>query len=311
MVKRKFKDPVLQKAILTYLLAFLVAYLILDYAVLSQYETADKVEVGNLSRMAELQQYSAEIVQAEELRAEIAAYEARIDSLRRSLPPSLNEAEFLRAVATAAANAGIDSPFDSFEPKSEPRTENNVTTREYEVSFITGYHHFARFIANLSRNLPQAQVTELTLIGLSGGVPERTLRGTVALAVYSSPLAIEKTEVIGTIEGEGEVVEYLTYESHGRRDPFLSPGPQPGESPTAHSANLNNLFYRGMISVDGVPTALVEDSAGFGFSLKVGEKIAGGKVIQITAEELIISAPGWSRRALPVTTTPVPGQQIP
>ncbi len=306
MAKKKFKDPVLQKAILTYLLAFLAAYLILDYAVLSQYETADKIEAGNLGRVTELQQYTAELTQAEGLRTEISTYEARIDSLRRSLPRSLNEAEFLRAVATAAANAGIDSPFDSFEPKSEPHTENNVTTREYEISFITGYHSFARFIANLSRSLPQARVTELTLIGLSGGVPERTLRGTIALAVYSSPLAAEPTEAVPTLNGEVEAIEQLTYESLGRRDPFLSPGPQPGESPTAHSANLNNLFYRGMLSVDGVPTALVEDSAGFGFSLKVGDKIAGGKVVQITAEELIISAPGWGRRSLPVTTAPLP-----
>ncbi|MCD4733480.1 pilus assembly protein PilP, partial [bacterium] len=121
------------------------------------------------------------------------------------------------------------------------------------------------------------------------------------------PLATESVaEIAPTLNGEIEEVEYLTYKSHGRRDPFLSPGPQPGESPTAYSANLNNLFYRGMISVDGVPTALVEDSAGFGFSLKVGEKIAGGKVVQITAEELIISAPGWGRRSLPVTTAPLP-----
>jgi hypothetical protein len=61
-----------------------------------------------------------------------------------------------------------------------------------------------------------------------------------------------------------------------------------------------------MMTVDGVPAALVEDAAGFGFSLKVGDAIAGGKVVQITPDELVISAPGYGRRTLKVTQAPIP-----
>ncbi len=309
MGKRRFKDPVVQKAVLVYLLAVLAAYLVFHYGVLGAYREADKAREANSRLRVELQTAMADSVRAGELAAEIEANEEKIDDLRRSLPPSLNEAELIRRVTQAAQRAGIDSPFDAFEIKAEPRTENNLTIHTYEVAYITGYHEFAKFVANLARSLPQVSLSELTLVGVASPVEGRTLRGSVVLSVFSSPLAEGTmapviTEV--TTAGGVEVIEPRTYDPRGRRDPFLTPGPQPGSQPTAEMANLANLYYRGMMTVDGVPAALVEDAAGFGFSLKVGDAIAGGKVVQITPEELVISAPGYGRRTLKVTQTPIP-----
>jgi Tfp pilus assembly protein PilO len=308
--KRRFKDPVVQKAVLVYLLAALVAYLVFHYGVLGTYREADGVREANARLRADLETATADSVRAGELAAEIEANEEKIDDLRRSLPPSLDEAELIRRVTRAAQSAGIDSPFDAFDVKAEPRTENNLTIRTYEVAYLTGYHEFARFVADLARNLPQVSLSELTLVGVASPIQGRTLRGSVVLSVFSSPLAEGTmapvvTEV--TTAGDVEVIAPRTYDPRGRRDPFLVPGPQPGSQPTAEMANLANLYYRGMMTVDGVPAALVEDAAGFGFSLKVGDPIAGGKVVQITPEELVISAPGYGRRTLKVTQTPVPG----
>jgi len=175
------------------------------------------------------------------------------------------------------------------------------------VAYLTGYHEFAKFVANLTRSLPQVNLSELTLVGVASPVEGRTLRGSVMLTVYSSPLAeAVKAPVVTTVitEGEVEVIEPHIYKSHDKRDPFLIPGSQPGGQPTAEMANLVNLHYRGMMPVDGVPTALVEDA--FGFSLKVGDRIAGGRVVQITPEEFVISAPGYGRRTLKVTQAPLP-----
>jgi len=302
--KRRFKDPVLQKAVLVYLLAALAAYLVFHYGVLGQYREADKVREGNARLSSELETAMTDSTRAGELAAEIEADEGQIDDLRRSLPPSLNEAELIRRVTQAAQNAGIDSPFDAFEVKAEPRTENNLTIRTYEVAYITGYHEFGKFVANLARQLPQVSLSELALVGTASPVEGRTLRGSVVLSVFSSPLAEGTaapvvTEVVSA--GGVEVTPPRTYDPRGRRDPFLVPGPQPGSQPTAEMANLVNLYYRGMMTVDGEPAALVEDAAGFGFSLKIGGAIAGGKVVQITPEELVISAPGYGRRTLKVT----------
>lgn len=304
MGKRRFKDPVLQKAVLVYLLAALAAYLVFHYGVLGQYREADKVREGNARLSSELETAMTDSTRAGELAAEIEADEGQIDDLRRSLPPSLNEAELIRRVTQAAQNAGIDSPFDAFEVKAEPRTENNLTIRTYEVAYITGYHEFGKFVANLARQLPQVSLSELALVGTASPVEGRTLRGSVVLSVFSSPLAEGTaapvvTEVVSA--GGVEVTPPRTYDPRGRRDPFLVPGPQPGSQPTAEMANLVNLYYRGMMTVDGEPAALVEDAAGFGFSLKIGGAIAGGKVVQITPEELVISAPGYGRRTLKVT----------
>jgi Tfp pilus assembly protein PilO len=309
LAKRKFKDPVVQKAVLVYLLAALVAYLVFHYAVLGRYREADDLEEGNARLSAELQTALSDSVRAEELAAEIEANEEQIDDLRRSLPPSLGEAELIRRVTQAAKSAGIDSPFDAFDVKAEPRTENNLTVRTYEVAYLTGYHEFGRFVANLARHLPQVSLSELTLVGVAAPGEGRTLRGSVVLTVFSSPLAeaVEAPVVTEVVTAGGvEVIEPRTYDPRGRRDPFLVPGSQAGSQPTAEMANLANLYYRGMMTVDGVPTALVEDAAGFGFSLKVGDAIAGGKVVGITPEELVISAPGYGRRTLKVTQAPLP-----
>jgi Tfp pilus assembly protein PilO len=307
--KRRFKDPVVQKAVLVYLLAALVAYLVFHYGVLGAYREADKAREANARLSVELQTALADSTRAGELTAEIEANEKQIDDLRRSLPPSLNEADLIRRVTQAAQSAGIDSPFDAFEIKAEPRTENNLTIHTYEVAYITGYHEFAKFVAGLARNLPQVSLSELSLVGVASPVAGRTLRGSVVLSVFSSPLAEGVTAPVVTeitTAGTVEAVVPRTYDPRGRRDPFLVPGPQPGSQPTAEMANLTNLYYRGMMTVDGVPAALVEDAAGFGFTLKVGDPIAGGKVVQISPEELIISAPGYGRRTLKVTQTPIP-----
>ncbi|MCX7021622.1 MAG: type 4a pilus biogenesis protein PilO [bacterium] len=309
MGKRRFKDPVVQKAVLVYLIAALAAYLVFHYGVLGQYREADKVREGNARLSSELQTALADSTRAGELAAEIEANEGRIDDLRRSLPPSLNEAELIRRVTQAAQSAGIDSSFDAFDIKAEPRTENNLTIRTYEVAYITGYHEFGKFVANLSRNLPQVSLSELALVGVASPAEGRTLRGSVVLSVFSSPLAEGAAAPVVTEITSGGVVELIephTYDPRGKRDPFLVPGPQPGAQPTAEMANMANLYYRGMMTVDGVPAALVEDAAGFGFSLKVGDAIAGGKVVQITPEELVISSPGYGRRTLKVTQTPIP-----
>ena len=60
------------------------------------------------------------------------------DELRRSLPPTLNEAKLIRTVTQAAGSAGIENPVDSFNVKAEPRTEHNLTIRTYEVAYLTG-----------------------------------------------------------------------------------------------------------------------------------------------------------------------------
>ncbi len=309
MAKRRFKDPVVQKAVLVYLLAVLAAYLIFHYGVLSRYREADAVREGNARLSVELETALADSIRVEELQAEVEANEELIDELRRSLPPTLNEAKLIRTVTQAARSAGIENPFDAFNVKAEPRTENNLTIRTYEVAYLTGYHEFAKFVANLTRSLPQVSLSELTLVGVASPVEGRTLRGSVMLIVYSSPLAeAVEAPVVTTIvtEGEVEVIETHTYKPRGKRDPFLIPGVQPGDQPTAEMTNLANLHYRGMMTVDGVPTALVEDAVGFGFSLKVGDRIAGGRVVEITPEELVISAPGYGRRTLKVTQAPLP-----
>lgn len=308
MAKRKFKDPVTQKAVLVYLLTILIGYLVLHYGVLNQYSRADEIELATATKRSELQDLLAKGQRAEQLRGEIAEYERVIESLRGRLPPPLAEDELVRALGRAASAAGIEGNLESFQRKGTT-TENEVTISEREVSFISGYHEFARFVVNLSRFLPQVEIRELTMTGLAGATPGRTLEGTLLLAVYSSSLARPEPGDFPAAADEADELEdeALSYRDLGRRDPFLPPGPQPGEMPTASQANLANLHYRGMLSVDGKPTALVEDAAGVGYSLKVGDSIAGGQVVSISSEELVISAPGWGRRVLRVETGPPPG----
>lgn len=302
MARRRLKDPVTQKAVLVYLLTILVGYLVLHYGVIRQYGRADAIRLATVNKQTELRDLLEQGRRAEELRSEIADYERLIESMRRQLPPPLAEDELVRALGRAASAAGIEGNLESFQRKGTT-TENEVTISEREVAFICGYHEFARFVVNLSSHLPQVEIRELTLTGLAQAAPGRTIKGTLLLAVYSSPLARPTPTDLPDVETTAvPVVERPSYQHRGRRDPFLPPGPLPGQMPTAAQANLANLHYRGMISVDGKPTALVEDAAGVGYSLKVGDSVAGGRVVSISSEELVISAPGWGRRVLRVET---------
>ncbi len=307
MAKRRFKDPVTQKAVLVYLLAVLAGYLLLHYGVLKQYGRADEIAAATAQKRLELAEQLEAGQRAGELQQQISDLNNVIENLRSSLPAPLSEDELVRSLGRAASAAGIQGNIESIQRKGTT-TENEVTITEREIGFVTGYHEFARFVANLSSYLPQVEIRELTLTGLAGATPGRTLTGSLLLAVYSSSLARPEAAELtpGDVEELTET-ETPSYRDLGRRDPFLPPGPQPGEMPTAAQANLANLYYRGMFSVDGVPTALVEDAAGVGYSLKVGERIAGGQVVEITPQELVISAPGWGRRVLRVQSGPAAG----
>jgi len=129
--------------------------------------------------------------------------------------------------------------------------------------------------------------------------------------VETAEAALGKTETTNSESGLPDVCRRLAaaltgLPSGGTSGGGYSSEPADDAAARAELVNLNNFYYRGMATVDGVPVALVEDADGFGLCLMVGDHIAGGKVVEISPNELVVSVPGYGRRTLKVTQLPIP-----
>jgi type IV pilus assembly protein PilP len=91
---------------------------------------------------------------------------------------------------------------------------------------------------------------------------------------------------------------YIPYNPLGKRDPFIAflkvrkkvTRPDLASLPPLQRVELGELHFVGVIWSPGVTRALVEDSEGKGYTVKVGTKIGqgGGVVTRITEQEIFI-----------------------
>lgn len=105
-----------------------------------------------------------------------------------------------------------------------------------------------------------------------------------------------KLNVDGFVNPNEMVQDDFVYDPAGKRDPFmpfdLSGGPSKGSGLLTPLENysLGQLRLTAVLSADGVPTAIVEDSVGKGYTVRSGTKIGnnGGVIVAIENDRLKI-----------------------
>ena len=112
-------------------------------------------------------------------------------------------------------------------------------------------------------------------------------------APAESPVPVKKET-----EPEKEVVEVYRYQDHSKTDPFLSPGDLTREKGGKLNVTLSGsregeidfskFSFKATIQYGAEHVAVLEDSAGKGIILRVGEVFGGAKVISIDSERLVL-----------------------
>jgi hypothetical protein len=119
------------------------------------------------------------------------------------------------------------------------------------------------------------------------------------------PTAEMSADTTDTLVQEGKVKlgtipqrKVLSYESDGRRDPFVPLTTKVsfefGETPIP---NVENLQMVGVLEDDSGIRALLEDDQGYGYIMMVGDKVKNGQVVLVAKDKIIfqIKEYGWIR----------------
>ena len=124
--------------------------------------------------------------------------------------------------------------------------------------------------------------------------PEEQIPATEMAADTTDTLVQEGKVKLGTIPQR----KVLTYESDGRRDPFVPLTEKIsfefGEAPIP---NVENLQLVGILEDDSGIRALLEDEQGYGYIMMVGDKVKNGQVILVAKDKIVfqIEEYGWMR----------------
>ena len=112
-------------------------------------------------------------------------------------------------------------------------------------------------------------------------------------APAESPVPVKKEAA-----PEKKIVEVYRYQDHSKTDPFLSPGDlsreKGGKLNTTLSGSregeidFSKFAFKATIQYGVEHVAVLEDSAGKGIILRVGEVFGGAKVISIDSERLVL-----------------------
>jgi len=152
---------------------------------------------------------------------------------------------------------------------------------------------------NTPKETAQKPLSEKTPVptGKKGGVQtpaKEPPKSTISKKIPAESPVSEKKEA----EPEKETVEVYRYQDHGKYDPFLSPGDLSRKKGGKLNVNMSvsregeidfsKFSFKATIQFGTEHVAVLEDSAGKGIILRVGEVFGGAKVISIDSERLIM-----------------------
>ena len=109
-----------------------------------------------------------------------------------------------------------------------------------------------------------------------------------------------------------------TYDSGGRRDPFLRPSPRSRPDPVVRSrprglagVGVDEVALRGLVRLDDSHLAILETDHGTSYVARGGEELFDGYVQTVTAGGVVIvvDGPGGAARAVRLTLRPSRGER--
>lgn len=290
------RDRKTQILIVVVLLAILIVYLFYSQIYKPNVKTIETLQARKSKIEAELQQAREAVSRLPEIQRQYVILMRKWEQAQQLLPSAKELSTLLKNIQNVGYEAGVR--FNTFKPST---AAGDSLYSQIPVSMtVTGnYHQLAWFLANIG-NLPRIVTSSNVKVIPNSDAKERsrdlTIKADLTTTTYiyigqapTGQIDISTWQISPPItEAETRLErETYSYNPMNRRDPFVPLVTKEGYMTTAGALNTEDLALIGTMWGSSGRVALVKDSGEKGYVLKPGDRVAGGKVLEVKEDAVI------------------------
>lgn len=290
------RDRKTQILIVVVLLAILIVYLFYSQIYKPNVKTIETLQARKSKIEAELQQAREAVSRLPEIQRQYVILMRKWEQAQQLLPSAKELSTLLKNIQNVGYEAGVR--FNTFKPST---AAGDSLYSQIPVSMtVTGnYHQLAWFLANIG-NLPRIVTSSNVKVIPNSDAKERsrdlTIKADLTTTTYiyigqapTGQIDISTWQISPPItEAETRLErETYSYNPMNRRDPFVPLVTKEGYMATAGALNTEDLALIGTMWGSSGRVALVKDSGEKGYVLKPGDRVAGGKVLEVKEDAVI------------------------
>jgi len=290
------RDRKTQILIVVVLLAILIVYLFYSQIYKPNVQKIETLQAKKSKIEAELQQAREAVARLPEIQRQYVILMRKWEQAQQLLPSAKELSTLLKSIQNVGYEAGVR--FNTFKPST---AAGDSLYSQIPVSMtVTGnYHQLAWFLANIG-NLPRIVTSSNLKVIPNSDAKERlrdlTIKADLTTTTYiyigqapTGQIDISTWQISPPItEAETRLErETYTYNPMNRRDPFVPLVTKEGYMATAGALNTEDLALIGTMWGSTGRVALVKDSGEKGYVLKPGDRVAGGKVLEVKEDAVI------------------------
>jgi type IV pilus assembly protein PilO len=290
------RDRKTQILIVVVLLAILIVYLFYSQIYKPNVKKIETLQARKSKLEAELQQAREAVSRLPEIQRQYVILMRKWEQAQQLLPSAKELSTLLKNIQNVGYEAGVR--FNTFKPST---AAGDSLYSQIPVSMtVTGnYHQLAWFLANIG-NLPRIVTSSNVKVIPNSDAKERlrdlTIKADLTTTTYiyigqapTGQIDISTWQISPPItEAETRLErETYSYNPMNRRDPFVPLVTKEGYMATAGALNTEDLALIGTMWGSTGRVALVKDSGEKGYVLKPGDRVAGGKVLEVKEDAVI------------------------
>jgi len=290
------RDRKTQILIVVVLLAILIVYLFYSQIYKPNVIKIEALQARKSKIEAELQQAREAVSRLPEIQRQYVILMRKWEQAQQLLPSAKELSTLLKNIQNVGYEAGVR--FNAFKPST---AAGDSLYSQVPVSMtVTGnYHQLAWFLANIG-NLPRIVTSSNVKVIPNSDAKERsrdlTIKADLTTTTYiyigqapTGQIDISTWQISPPItEAETRLErETYSYNPMNRRDPFVPLVTKEGYMATAGALNTEDLALIGTMWGSSGRVALVKDSGEKGYVLKPGDRVAGGKVLEVKEDAVI------------------------
>ena len=290
------RDRKTQILIVVVLLAILIVYLFYSQIYKPNVIKIEALQARKSKIEAELQQAREAVSRLPEIQRQYVILMRKWEQAQQLLPSAKELSTLLKNIQNVGYEAGVR--FNTFKPST---AAGDSLYSQIPVSMtVTGnYHQLAWFLANIG-NLPRIVTSSNVKVIPNSDAKERlrdlTIKADLTTTTYiyigqapTGQIDISTWQISPPItEAETRLErETYSYNPMKRRDPFVPLVTKEGYMATAGALNTEDLALIGTMWGSSGRVALVKDSGEKGYVLKPGDRVAGGKVLEVKEDAVI------------------------
>lgn len=290
------RDPRTQILFAVILVAIVIIYLFYSQIYKPNVAKIEALQARKAKLEAELRQAREAVSRLPEIQRQYVILMRKWEEAQQLLPSAKEISTLLKSIQTVGNEAGVR--FNTFKPSTAGG--DSLYSQIPVTMNVTGdYHQLAWFLANIG-NLPRIVTSSNLKMAPNPDSKERArdltvkadLTATTYIYIGQSPtgqIDISNWQISPPItEAETRLErETYSYNPMNRRDPFVPLVTSKGYTTAAGALNTEDLVLIGTMWGSSGRVALVKDSGDRGYVLKSGDRVAGGKVLEVREDAVV------------------------